>query len=1071
MTIQQRNYIVGIDLGSASLGWATIELSSNEPAALLDAGVRIFSPGVDGNLDKGQDESRNLKRREARLHRRQLRRRAARQRELFRLLQAEGLLRAGDTDSKAEESKRRHELLTRLDNELWERWRAKLVNENGVPAAAHTFLYCLRNAATIRRLEKDELGRAFYHLGQRRGFLSNRKAQPRKDEKPGEVAAGITELRAEMTAASARTLAAYFAKVDPRQTKVRRRWTERSMFVEEFERIWETQRQLYPEILTEELRRRIHQLLFYQRPLQDNEKLVGECELEPGEKRAPWATLEAQRFRLLQRLNDMEVEQEDGTLRPLSVAERGAILGKLETEGDQKFSVLRKLIEAGKKTAFNLERGGETLCRGNRTASKMRGVFGGQWDAFAAEQQARIVEAWRKTEQPKALQKIAREKWGLSEEAAAKLSEATPEPGYCRFSRKALLQLLPLLEDGMRLQAAIAQGFGTGFSGGDIYDLLPPVRKALQGLRNPAIERSLTELRKVVNALVREYGKPAAIRVELARDLKKSREERKRIAEDFREREKWRKEAAEKVCAEVGRASRDDIEKYLLAKECRWLCPYTGKPISMHSLFTTPEFQVEHILPLSRFPDNTFQNKTLCHVSANADKAERTPWEAFHGDEQRWAEIVKRVKDFNNAAKLKRFQMTPEETEADKLLAEFSERQLNDTRYASKLAARYLGLLYGGRDEDGKRRVFATSGQVTAVLRRLWGLNGILGLNGEKNREDHRHHAVDAIVIALTSQSVIREMAQRSKLNRDLVEAQKPVRPFKGLQSPWSGFAESVAKVVGAIHVSHRPEHKLSGPLHEETLYGKIYQWNGKDCVNVRKPLSLLTATEVEAVVDDEVRRAVESKLDALGGDIKKLNSINSVQELPYLSSRKGERIPIKSVRIRRTMKPVTIGKGARERRVQPGNNHHVEIFAYREAPGRPERWAGRVVTLLEATDRQRKRQPVIDRKHEGEQYRFVFSLMNGDMVEMQDGSRTGRSLFVVRTVSDGDLDFVRHTEAREIRFLKKGSDPKAEFVRARSFDRLREWNCRKVTVDPLGAVHYVTEAKADDKKLSASAD
>jgi len=356
--------------------------------------------------------------------------------------------------------------------------------------------------------------------------------------------------------------------------------------------------------------------------------------------------------------------------------------------------------------------------------------------------------------------------------------------------------------------------------------------------------------------------------------------------------------------------------------------------------------------------------------------------------------------------------------------------------------------------------VFASSGSVTAILRQVWGLNGILGLKGEKNRDDHRHHAVDAVAIGLTSEAVIKHMADTSKRNQPL-GADKPYRPFKGLQQPWSNFVDSIRPRMDAMHVSHRPENKLSGPLHEEPLYGKPYRVGGKSFVNVRKPLTALTKNDTEAIVDAKVREAVNNKLTELGGDVKKLNAISpdSMDQLPWLAARDGRRIPIKRVRIRKPMSPVTLGKATRERQVQPGSNHHVEIFSIAETPGKPERWVAAVVSLLEASERQRMKLPVVNHRHpDGDDYQFMFSLMNGDVVEMDDPRINGRNLFVVRGISEDAINFVRHNEARRKEDLSKTSDRSGDFVRARNVERLREWNCRKVTVDPVGRVHYLNE-------------
>lgn len=211
-------YILGLDLGSASIGWAMVEANQR----LLDCGVRIFDPGV--NLDdftKGREgSSNNVVRRTARLHRRQLRRRAARQRDLFRLLQEHKLL---PSNGGPESASSRHELLQRLDGELRKRWMERLHQED-IPE--QLLIYLLRKHALDQRLEPDELGRVIYQLGQRRGFKSNRRDEARaaakaasegknsKKEKPddedlGKVKAGIGKLSDAMHEQGARTLGEY----------------------------------------------------------------------------------------------------------------------------------------------------------------------------------------------------------------------------------------------------------------------------------------------------------------------------------------------------------------------------------------------------------------------------------------------------------------------------------------------------------------------------------------------------------------------------------------------------------------------------------------------------------------------------------------------------------------------------------------------------------------------------------------------------------------------------------------------------------------------------------------------
>ena len=245
----------------------------------------------------------------------------------------------------------------------------------------------------------------------------------------------------------------------------------------------------------------------------------------------------------------------------------------------------------------------------------------------------------------------------------------------------------------------IGQLFPDRKRAGGAYELLPPVLDAVPQLRNPVVCRGLTELRKVVNALIRQYGKPERIRVELARDLKRSRQQREDLTKQNRENEKARdaarKKIAERLDCDEDAVSGLDILKVRLAEECNWECPYTGKPIAIEALMgKQSQFDIEHIIPFSRSLDNSFLNKTLCHHEENRDvKRNQTPYEAYSGEREQWQEIIARVKRFRGSAahaKLRKFQQ-------QKLDEDFAARMLQDTRYMSRLATEYLGLLYGGR--------------------------------------------------------------------------------------------------------------------------------------------------------------------------------------------------------------------------------------------------------------------------------------------------------------------------------------------------------------------------------------
>ena len=268
--------VLGLDLGTNSAGWALIEHKLDQggrptiPVRLVDAGTRIFQEGVEAK----SNESRNTARRSARALRRQHQRRTRRRDALKEYLQNAGLLPTGADG-----------------------W-AGLMRQNP---------YALRAQGLDRGLAPHELGRALYHLGQRRGFKSNRKAERKADKKEGKIVKeGITTLRKEMEEKHARTLGEYLSTLDPHEEKVRRRYTSREMYEDEFNHLWQAQLPHHPGALTDSFRKQIHEIIFRQRPLKIQKNLVGECELESGKKRSPRGTWYAQQFRLLQDVSHIE---------------------------------------------------------------------------------------------------------------------------------------------------------------------------------------------------------------------------------------------------------------------------------------------------------------------------------------------------------------------------------------------------------------------------------------------------------------------------------------------------------------------------------------------------------------------------------------------------------------------------------------------------------------------------------------------------------------------------------------------------------------------------------------------
>ena len=1104
------NLTLGLDLGVTSIGWALADVEGQQ---IVDAGVRLFEAPMDvAKFEAGEPGgSFAAVRRKSRMQRRQASRRQARHRDLYIALQSVGMLPFAG--KRAED---RHKELTSFDNKLMEAWRPRIRAE--APSIAdpdQVICYYLRAKAATDRLDLPELGRALYHLGQRRGFKSNRRegrsglasADAKKEEaERSQIKSSIATLQDELDS-SGHTLGQRLAFVNPHLAAIRNRkrsdiapiWTARRMYQDEFKKIWETQQAHYPDVLTPNFYNRIERLMFKQRDVSAGKP--GKCELErdPPLPRAPKSSLLAQHFRLVQTVNNLKAEGISGTewrekQREL-IAMLSTVIFKKETKkGTQTFfglpfAEVKVRLGLHKRTKLNLDDDEDsTYLRGNRTNAIMADAFGVErWSAMEEQECRRIVRKWITESSPEKLFRIARTQWNLDDAKAEQLASLEAEEGYAALSHVAILKLLPHMEQGLTYSEAVKEVYPSQLSGGEAYEFLPPVETdELPRIPNPVVKRALTELRKVLNAIIRKYKietgqetwRPARIRIELARDLKRNAEQREKIHKGNKERERERI-TAKKWIEERGQRPTDRlVERVALYKRTRGQCVYCVLPLGdMENVFSESSgIEVEHILP-RRCNDNSFSNKVLAHRACNVRKADRTPRQAWDSSSE-WDEMLKFVTALKDKAMQDRFMIQTEEQ-----LQGFTNRHLSDTRYISKLASEYVELLYGGRDaqldwDDRVRRcVYASSGALTAEMRKRWGLNAILKPKRDdtaaerkdtKSRDDHRHHAVDAIVIALTTESAIQRAAfeaqRHDRASGHLLPRYfPPPWPANGeIEERIQSFRNEIKGVIEGIHVSHRPKHKMSGELHDETNYGKPYKDGKKNVVHIRKGVDGLSANDIAYIADDEVKKAVEAKLQELGD----LAACEKNKDWPTLPM--GGGVPIRKVRLKKVLKVTPIGDEAKRRYVAESSNHHVAIYAQLDAQGKEKRWEGIIVSLLEAYERKsianrseayrnhHRITPIILKNlPDAQNQPFKFSLMGGDTVKTEiDYDERGKlyaaGIYRVRTITaNGQVSLLKINDSRmkkEIKDAKEWWSP--------SIDTLRKLNARKVVVDLLGRVH-----------------
>ena len=830
-------YRLALDLGSTSLGWAMIRVKWNEktkrfePLAVIKAGSRIFS---DGRNPK-DGTSLAVTRRNARAMRRRRDRLLKRKARMMRALIEHGFFPSDDAERKA---------LERIDP------------------------YALRAKGLDSPLTPAELARALFHINQRRGFKSNRKTDA-KESDSSVMKGAINSLRTLLASGAARTVGEWLhartQNGDP--TRARRRentiiredgknkkvvsydlYIDRAMVEQEFDTLWAKQSSFNPQVYTPEIGAEFKDVLLHQRPLKPVRP--GRCTFIPTEERAPLALPSVQRFRIYQEANNLRILGRGLDAVALTKEQRDKVADALEHNGKQTFTQLKKLLSLGGGATFTHEDVKRTELKGNSTNSILSKAenFGKAWFAFDNSTQDEIVTRILTEESEVALVNWLIANSGADEQHAERIAQVGLAEGYGSVSRAALARILPeLVRDVVVFSDAVKSAGFEHHSNlhpaatGEILSELPyygeplqryvgfadpratesdPPEKRFGRIANPTVHIGLNQVRKVVNALIHKYGHPAEVIVEVARDLKQNKEQRdeesKRQRANQDRNDRYRVLVADQLRISENKVRRDDLQKVLLWEELNLgdalnrKCPYSGVSISLGMLLSD-EVEIEHILPFSMTLDDSLNNKTVAMRRSNREKGNATPWQAF-GE--------RAVADYDFDAILARAEMMPKNKRyrfgkdgyqqwlrEDK---DFLARALNDTRYLSRVAREYARLICPSA------RVIP--GQMTAMLRGKFGLNNVLGVNGEKNRNDHRHHAVDACVIGVTDQGMLQKFASASATTRE----RHLSRLVETMPDPWPDYRAHVERAVNAIWVSHKPDHSHEGAMHNETAYGLL---------------------------------------------------------------------------------------------------------------------------------------------------------------------------------------------------------------------------------------------------------
>ena len=1159
--------ILGIDTGTNSLGWAIVEKQADE-YHLLDKGVNIFQEGV--KMEKGIESSKAAERtahKAARVRNYRIKLRKIR---LLRILSDAHLC---PPLSKAELSEWR--LKKKYPkNELFMQWQSTDDESEKTPYAYRH--KCLHESLDFTSMtDRYILGRSFYHMIQRRGFLSNRKDQSGDDT--GKVKESISNLTQEMHDAGYEYLGDYFYSLYNKGEKIRNHYTARNEhYLTEFKAICEKQdldKNLGPEVV-----RQIEKAIFDQRPLKSQKGQVGKCVFEKNKTKCPTSHPMYEEFRMLSFINNIKIQTpNDDVLRPLSAEERSLIMPLFFRKSKKQFDfedIAKKLApkkhygfykkssDAEMPYLFNYPM--DTSVSGCPVTAALKDIFGENWiDALCetytvAEGKSRldvINDIWHAlffyTDDTK-LAEFGKNRLQLNDEEAKKFCEISLPSDYASLSLKAICKILPYLRRGLIYSHAVFLGnlcevmpqyewnieemrnaaidniinemnqidskdartfevcikeyLKEQYHVSDeklkklyhpsMMEMYPRVQRTnnhgvyqlgsprIDSVRNPMAMRSMFRLRKLVNRLLDEgkIDQNTEVHIEFARELNDANK-RNAIAAFTKENQNKNEEARKKIInlykVETGKdiePTDADVLKYVLWQEQGHICLYTGKQIGISDFIgPDPKFDIEHTIPRSVGGDSTRMNLTLCDSRFNREtKKTKLPTELPNHDD-----IMARINDWREKyesldgqirrqKKMSKGATTKDQKDAiirkrhllelqrdywrgkylrftmESVPDGFSRRQGTDISVISKYARLYLKSLF--------KHVYTVKGIATSDFRKIWGIQKVYS---KKERVNHVHHCIDAIVIACIGLDEYNKLGAyyHDEENHEWYGMSKAY--FK---KPWSTFVEDVEKVQDEIMVYHYTPDNMPkqgrrrilidgkkvlskgdaarGSLHNDTYYGAI---ESDGVVKYVKHINLASMKEndVKNIVDDTVRGIIEAAINEKGFKEAMSSTIwmNEEKQIPIKKVRCYAPSVTKPLNIRQ-QRDVSSKEYKQQYHVTNDSNYLLALYIGKDKKGKEKR-DFEIINMLQtaqyfrtSNDKVAVGKNIVPVRSEHD-YPFAYSLKIGTMVllyekspnEVWDASIkergrrmykiTGLSSMTINGCSYATINMRNHEEAR----------------------------------------------------------
>lgn len=961
---------LGLDLGVSSIGWALVDDSESQKR-IIGMGSRIIPLTSDDQTEftRGNGISKNQKRTQKRTQRKGYDRYQLRRKALLDALRKKNMLPDAD--------------LISLDrNQLWE----------------------LRSNAVTHKIEPNEIGRVLLHINQKRGYKSSR-SDANLDKKDTEYVAAVKS-RHELLKERGLTIGQFFfgELVNSGFYRVKDQVYPREAYVDEFDAICSEQKKHYPELLTDGFINQLrNEIIFYQRRLKSQKGLVSVCEFEGfwkknpkdnktyfvGPKVAPKSSPLFQVCKIWENVNNIRLTNKNGETLVLSAEQKTAIFSYLDCNERLTTSELFKILGLRKADGWSGNKQIDRGIIGNTTKAPIAKLLGEEYRSYLeftlnvkdlnretyhvnhstgevlSENSIKIVtpnieeqplyRLWHLIYSISDIEECAKaiiKQLNIPEDIALKLANIDfTKQGFGNKSVKAMRKMLPYLMEGFDYAASCSfAGYNHSNSltkeenlKRELLDRLPVIEK--NSLRQPIVEKILNQLVNLVNAIIDKYGKPDVIAIELARELKQSKDERNETFSAMQKREREGAAIASRLVSEYGiRATRNNILKYRLYQEIDGeegkhaaICIYCGKPISFSAAMNGEEVDIEHIIPKSLLFDDSQSNKTLAHRRCNSTKDNMTAYDFMETKSKvEFEQYLERINNLYEAGIIKKRKRDKLLMPASKIPKDFIDRQLRESQYIARKSYELLQKICSN--------VYATGGGVTEFLRRTWGWDDVLmnlqlpkyraqGLTQEieievyrqlhkkeiivdwSKRLDHRHHAVDALTIACTDKSFIQRINTLSsdktrealyqevenldvdsKVKRNLLEkyilAKQPFTTKQVMDN-----AEKILisfKAGKKVATFAKRKIKVHGKKHvvQEGIVvprGALSEesvYGNIKCIEANKPLKYLFENP-HLIYKGKIRQLVEERIATYNGDVKK--AISSTKKEPIFLDKAAE--------------------------------------------------------------------------------------------------------------------------------------------------------------------------------------